>query len=726
MPLLSPILDDRTYDQLVTELVGRIPVYNPEWTDHNDSDPAITLLQLFAFQAENLLYRFNQIPEATYIEYLRLLQVPLTAASPSRALLVLTTDKPEGVAVPPRSLARAGKTPFQTLDEVTVWPVSGLAAVRAQSEAPAEADEPEVYEYVLRTLDALPPAMAEQPRIYYETKLPNPADPLSILDFAEAVDGMMWIAVLAEKGFDRTVWTDPLRPAALLNVGFEPDLPRGGIDSAAACPGLGAGASTPQVHWQISTPRPVVDGQPRYAALTVESDTTRGLSQGGVVRLRLPKSPDDIGLPVVDEDLAGAGDHPPRLDDERAAKLVCWLRVFRRDGARFGAFRSVVLNAATSENAQTAAPEYLGSGNGQPAQVFVLANHPVLPDSERAQLTVEVEEAGAWTPYRRVDDFLASDRGSRHVVLDPESGRLRFGDGQRGRMPQWGERVRARGYRYGGGGEGNAPAGAISKIDLPGVKVSNPLAAAGGEDAEALEAALLRIPGELRRRGRAVTAGDFRELAQATPGVSVGRAECLPRFHPPSRSTGAAGVVSVVVWPKADPRSPNAPLPDAGLLRAVCENLDAKRLVTTELYVIPPTYRRIAVSVSLQVKPGYGIEAIQRWVELVLRQYLAPLPPYGPAGEGWPLGRRVHGPELEAAALQVEGVDYLEGLAVAFWSEDQHRWIPGTVELAAYEVPEVTSVVVTAGLPLPAPGAGIDPSSDGKVPLPVPVLREVC
>ncbi len=42
MPLLSPILDDRTYDQLVTELVGRIPVYNPEWTDHNDSDPAIT------------------------------------------------------------------------------------------------------------------------------------------------------------------------------------------------------------------------------------------------------------------------------------------------------------------------------------------------------------------------------------------------------------------------------------------------------------------------------------------------------------------------------------------------------------------------------------------------------------------------------------------------------------------------------------------------------------
>jgi predicted phage baseplate assembly protein len=293
-------------------------------------------------------------------------------------------------------------------------------------------------------------------------------------------------------------------------------------------------------------------------------------------------------------------------------------------------------------------------------------------------------------------------------------------------MPQWGERVRARGYRHGGGASGNVPAGAVSRIDLPGVKVSNPRPSAGGEDAEALERALLRIPGEIRRRGRAVTAGDFKELALVTPGVKVGRAECLPRFHPPTRAWEAAGVVSVVVWPESDPRSPNAPLPDAGLLRAVCEHLDRLRLVTTELYVIPPTYRKVAVSVSLQVKPGYGIEAIQRWVELVIRQYLAPLPPYGPAGEGWPLGRRVHGPELEAAALQVEGVDYLEGLAVAGWSEAEHRWMQGTVDLARYEVPELTSIVVVAGLPLPEPGAGIDPKSTDGIVLPVPVLREVC
>ena len=35
-------------------------------------------------------------------------------------------------------------------------------------------------------------------------------------------------------------------------------------------------------------------------------------------------------------------------------------------------------------------------------------------------------------------------------------------------------------------------------------------------------------------------------------------------------------------------------------------------------------------------------EAVRRWVELILRRYLAPLPPYGPEGLGWPLGRRAN------------------------------------------------------------------------------------
>ncbi|MDP3083270.1 MAG: baseplate J/gp47 family protein, partial [Rubrivivax sp.] len=270
-----------------------------------------------------------------------------------------------------------------------------------------------------------------------------------------------------------------------------------------------------------------------------------------------------------------------------------------------------------------------------------------------------------------------------------------------------------------------APA-AINKVTIAGLKLGNPLAARGGADAESVEAALARIPGEFRRHDRAVTASDFQELALQTPGVPIGRAECLPRFHPRTRSTEAAGVVSVMVWPSSDALRPNAPLPDAPMLRAVCHWLDARRLVTTELYVIPPTYRKVAIAVAFQLKDGYGAEAVRRWIELVLRQYLAPLPPYGPAGQGWPLGRRVHGPELEAAALQVEGVEFLEDLAVAAWDEASQTWVPGTVELQAFELPEVAALTVVAGLPMPAPGEGIAPRAPPGVYLPFPVLRDEC
>jgi hypothetical protein len=37
-------------------------------------------------------------------------------------------------------------------------------------------------------------------------------------------------------------------------------------------------------------------------------------------------------------------------------------------------------------------------------------------------------------------------------------------------------------------------------------------------------------------------------------------------------------------------------VPDRNLLSTVCCWLDRRRLVTTELYVVPPTYRRVALA----------------------------------------------------------------------------------------------------------------------------------
>ena len=83
MPLSVPNLDDRTYDQLAAEARSLLPQYCPAWTDHNPSDPGITLLELFAFLMEAVIYQLNRIPERSLEHFAALAR----AISPGSASL---------------------------------------------------------------------------------------------------------------------------------------------------------------------------------------------------------------------------------------------------------------------------------------------------------------------------------------------------------------------------------------------------------------------------------------------------------------------------------------------------------------------------------------------------------------------------------------------------------------------------------------------------------------
>ncbi|APR87708.1 hypothetical protein A7982_13057 [Minicystis rosea] len=73
MPIPLPNLDDKTYAELVDEARTSIPRHYPQWTDHNPSDPGMTLVELLAWLTEMVLYRTNRIPEATRRTFLKLL-----------------------------------------------------------------------------------------------------------------------------------------------------------------------------------------------------------------------------------------------------------------------------------------------------------------------------------------------------------------------------------------------------------------------------------------------------------------------------------------------------------------------------------------------------------------------------------------------------------------------------------------------------------------------------
>ena len=570
---------------------------------------------------------------------------------------------------------------------------------------------------------------------------PDPAAPgAAPVNVGDAVDRALWIAILHAEGLDPAALAREMAGHSLfLGVAFDETVDRPfrleDLDAAAAADfrSTGLDASLPPTLWRLW----IADGTP-LIPLAVARDTTEGLTTTGVVELTMP---DPLPAPDPSTPPSGGQDSPPPLDDAtQAARVVAWLQATRPElagsqpdspggtassGDPIHRVRWVGANGVQATQARSiVAPELLGTGTGGAGQAYPLAQRGILPGT----VVLDVEESGQWQQWTDVDTFAASRTGDRHYTVDLAAGEVRFGSGGQGpRIPQIGERIRVRAYRYGGGSAGNVAAGAITQVvGAAGVTVANPLPATGGRDAESLDAALDRIPDEVHRRDRAVTTDDFRELALQVPGVA--RAETLRLLHPDTPNVPAAGVVSVLVVPAEDVRNPAAPLPDRSLLRDVTRYLDPRRLITTELYVIPPEYRPIGLSAGVVVRDGYQVDAVRRWVELILRQFLAPLPPYGPDGQGWPLGRTVRRAELEAVAVQVDGVEYLEGLLLAVPDQaapNGMRTMP-TVELERYQLPEIVDLTVISGAPLD-PGRAyqpLPPTAPDAVIAPLP--RDVC
>jgi predicted phage baseplate assembly protein len=740
MPLELPVLDDRNYEQLLEDAKRRIPSHTPEWTNFDvESDPGITLVQLFAFLTDNLLYRANRIPERNRLKFLQLLGIPLQPAAAAEGLIAIRNERGplQALTLKPGVAVTAGSVRFLTRSGLTVLPVEGQVYYKqpVDTASARHAD-------LLRQFDAVRQARLAQaaatgsatPEVdlrFYETmplKLPTASEPNPLFDLVnDTLDGAVYIALLAPKN----VPLDAVREVMAnktLSIGVAPAL---ADDAPPLLPQTRSAQRLPMPSLIYELPDTGVTTALRYARLRViqEPDV---LSQVGVVQLELP-SAGSLRTWEFSEPLdEGSGDYPPRLEDEQIrARLLTWIRIKVAAPPTQGVIVSPVMarlswlgiNAVPVRQAVVVANEQLGSGSGEPDQTAKLANAPVIVDSVR----LETQNAdGTWQRWRLTDDLLAADEDDSVFALDPEAGEIRFGDGLRGARPAAGQRIRAS-YEYGGGTAGNVAVGAINASPDPrlqgGFKVENPLPTWGGDEGETTEEGERNIPRYLRHRDRLVTAQDFEDVALRTPGVDVGRVEVLPLFHP-TRSAANPGVVTLLVVPEYDAVRPRWPQPDRLFLQTVCDHLDPRRLITTEVYVRGPEYLDVYLSVGLRVREGYFRDVVIQDVRTRLEEYLSALPPGGPDAEGWPLSRRVMKKDLEAAVTRVAGVEYVESMQMGVGSGADIEFR----DLSGLQLPRLAKLGVREG-EAEALAALLGETTPGGPPLevlPVPVSRTKC
>src|SRR5438045_4156867 len=129
MALPVPNLDDRRFQNLVDDAKRLVQRNCPEWTDHNVSDPGVTLIESFAFMVDQLLYRLNRMPERNYIKFLELIGLHLYPPTAARADITfwLSAPQPEVISVPADTEVATRRT--DTSDAVTFTTIGDLSIV---------------------------------------------------------------------------------------------------------------------------------------------------------------------------------------------------------------------------------------------------------------------------------------------------------------------------------------------------------------------------------------------------------------------------------------------------------------------------------------------------------------------------------------------------------------------------------------------------------------------
>jgi len=750
MPLLLPNLDDRKWADLVDEGRALLPVYGPEWTDHNASDPGITLIELLAWIAEMDIYELNQISDRERLKFLRLVDVVPDPPKPARAVLrIRLADGKVPLALPAGveflgQDASLAATYYRTCHAVTLAPgtVEALQfrnGVAFQDLTPA-----------WRRHSALNPFGADPKpgmEFYVGLSLPLPIDTSVELFFTLGGGRDGWderrriLAEMHARDKDCRPQPNPCAPESLhpCECGCGEHVVHARDDEAADSP------KPPLIHYGVRTVWEFLGlsgGSTAWlplAARTQVEDNTRSFTLSGHVVFRLPgemaakqigAAPANLyylrcrvaggsydaapilldaafngvaveqavpsGMSFVID--AGAnityaplgppkpGDVTPltmALDTEMTAdgnwKIVALN--FGGDPAKDPEFLICDYRAPDGSASGLLAIEgaFLGFGTGFPSQKVVLPGAPVDRESVRLY-TLEQNHWQRWTLRR---DFDSSSRGDFDVQLDPSTGAVTFGDGEKGRVPP---ELRSSGapvleqclifaqYRSTRAQAGNLAAGLINQLaDSPHnravlsdwgtasaamTSIVNPLPASGGAAAETVAHASGRADALVKNSSRAVTLADYESLARQTPGTHVARVTARANLHPSFPCFKAPGMMTVIVLPFLPH---GRPTPTPGLLAIVGAYLRRHRIVGTRVEVVGPTYLEISVRAQVRSLQGANTADVRNAVVAALNRFLDPLVG-GPDGSGWPFGRDVYRSEIMRVIDDVSGVDYVASL----------------------------------------------------------------
>ena len=618
MSLQTPNLDDRKFQDIVSEARSKIPLYCPNWTDYNLSDPGITIIELFAWMVDMLLYRLNRVPEKNYIKFMDMIGIRLEPPNPAKVNVTfrLSAPQPEQVTIPQGTEIATVRT--ETQDAISFTTDCDFSIVLpGLSYALTAVDD--------RYTDILSP-------------LNNPDRTVSVFQEVPQENDALYLG-----------YAEDLASHTLL------------LSVQSTLEGIGVNPQDPPWSWEYW------DGDyEKWSQMLLEEDTTGGLNANGQVIVHIPGSSAMRDVNGMFACWIRCRAIQPRSGQSGYSSSP---------KVRSIVSESIGCTVPASQSFKTT-NELLGRSTGKPGQEFQLHNVPVLTLEHGETIEVETENEGEFETWQLVTDFADSGPDDRHFSLDNITGEINFGpsmkqpageERQYGKIPPVDRLIRFSSYRSGGGIIGNVGEGTIKvlKSSIPYIdSVRNFDRARDGTDAETLEMAKLKVPHVLKANTRAVTREDFEYLAlQASP--KVARAKGIS----PGDSTDnnlSPGTMRVLLVPTVTECEKYIPAEQLEVTRTVREEvreyLDERRLLGTRLELGEPKYLYVSIEAYVRIRRGYQKQASDD-IEKRLYQYINPICG-GANGTGWPFGRGLIPSEIHACLQNIQNVDYIEEVKI--------------------------------------------------------------
>ncbi|MEO6158313.1 MAG: putative baseplate assembly protein, partial [Ilumatobacteraceae bacterium] len=349
MALPTPRLDDRHFQDLVDDAKRLVMARCPGWTDHNVSDPGVTLIETFAHMTDVLLYRLNRVPDRLYLKFLDLIGLKLFPATAAHAGVTFLLSAPAQATMVIPTGTRAATLRSDTLEPIVFTTTEDLSIVACSLGT--------VATLTAAGFDAAPPTSVDH------------AEQLALrLPF----DAFQEVPV----------------PGDVLLVCLTEAVPRCAVRLQFHCSiaGVGVDPTDPPLAWEA------FDGAVWHAC-ELSEDGTGGLNRDGTIVLHVPAA---HAVAVINERRGG-------WLRARVTTAAIGQPAYSSPPLIHGLVADTVGGTAPTVHADVVDHEVLGISEGVPGQRFHTTRTPVLPAGDALRVLVAGEDG--WTVWAQVEHF---------------------------------------------------------------------------------------------------------------------------------------------------------------------------------------------------------------------------------------------------------------------------------------------------------------------------------